>query len=100
MNASALPLTYLLASRGLVFSPETGFTFGPLPAYRKHPVRDGAECADRAYWTAYDYFEEEREARTARRAARYAAFRAKVAALIDRLARPAEGTANVEHVAA
>ena len=100
MRSAASDITYLLASRGLVFSNVTGFSPRRLFAGGQASQSDNAGGGDRSYWTAYDYFVDAIEQRAAERARFNASLRAFVSRLFAQLTRPGEGTAYTEHVAA
>jgi len=100
MRSATADMTYLLAARGLVFSNLTGFTAPPGGYEIRRPAFRTNATGDRAYWTAYDYFMEERELAAEERARKIEKIRTFLTNLVARLTRPGEGTQYTEHVAA
>jgi hypothetical protein len=97
MSSAHADIAYLLAGRGLVFLPESGFTLASEARARRAHHHEGG---DRSYWIAYDYFEDARERRAARRAEMRAALRAYASRMLASVTRPGKDTAYTEHVAA
>lgn len=91
MRSATIGIQYLLASRGLEFSPVTGFTKRRSANEARDALLRDTEYVDRSYWSDYDYFMHARDLRAQRRARVYAS----ASAFLKRLfARPAGARAR------